>query len=95
MNVRDYPNEWLTRSRWAFVWRMAILWTLFMTGFGLAGVGLAYMQNDPAAWSWMPMYPITLAAMITQVAKNAVSGFLFGWVISYMKRPRHRSTSAV
>ena len=93
MNLRQHLNEHLKKSRWAFVWRMAGLYSLLMTAFGLFGVWFAYMRGDPAAWSWMHMYPFTTIAAIRLVVLNTISGLLFGWFISYQQRPR--STSAV
>ena len=91
MTQREYPaDRWLAKGRWAYVWRAAGFFTAIMTAFWLIAVGFAHLGWNNPAWDWMlpSRYPITVAAFLERVAKNAVSGLLFGWFMSYQFGPR-------
>lgn len=97
MKLREYPEKWLAKSRWAFVWRVAGFFTVIITAFWLITVGFAHLGWDNPTWNWMlpDPYRITVTTLLERVGINALAGLLFGWFMSYQRRPQGGSKPAV
>jgi hypothetical protein len=90
-------ERWFAKGRWAYVWRVATYWIVLMTAFWLTRAGLANLGWGNPAGNWLlpPPHPITVAALLERVGLNAVTGLVFGWIMSYQMRPRGGSRPAV